>query len=303
MDPKRAGRPRVRGRLAFPFLAAPVVALCVWVPASASADLRLVEVDSRPLELPDFVDPVAIATGPLGELYLGDLGRGVVVRVDSEGRVAFEFETPSTQADLQPLDIVVTGFQVYVLDAESNALLRYSNRGSYLDLLQNFARRNIETPHAVAVDGTGRILLANTAQHVVRLIDETQRTETVVGGFGARAGEMTAPHSVAFAPDGAFYVADTGNARIQLFSGVGNYVSALWSDLEEPRGLVTSRAGELFVADAAGSVHVFTATRQQHAQLHLAQARPVDVAVYRDTLWVLSNAPHALVRVRIVREE
>jgi DNA-binding beta-propeller fold protein YncE len=278
------------------------LALYVWLPAAA-ADVRLVELDTRPLELPDFVDPVAVATGPLGELYLGDLGRGVVVRCDPQGRIEFEFETPSTQPDLQPLDVVATGFQVYVLDGESNALLRYSNRGSYLDLLQNFARRDMETPRAVAVDGTGRILLANPAQHVVRLIDETQSTETIVGGFGTRPGELTTPHSVAFTPEGAFYVADTGNARIQLFSGVGNYVSALWGDLEEPRGLDTSASGDLFVADAAGSVHVFSARRQQHAQLQLPQARPVDVAVYRDTLWVLSAEPHVLVRVRVVREE
>ncbi|UCE02453.1 MAG: NHL repeat-containing protein [Candidatus Latescibacterota bacterium] len=301
MDPKRAGRPRVRDALVL-LVAPAVLFLTVWLPAAA-ADVRLVEVESRALELPDFVDPVAIASGPLGELYLGDLGRGVVVRLDSEARIDFEFETPSTQPDLQPLDLVATGFQVYVLDAESNALLRYSNRGSYLDLLQSFARRDIETPHSVAVDGTGRILLANPAQHVVRLIDETQQTETVVGGFGKRAGELTTPRSVAFAPDGAFYVADTGNARIQLFSGVGNFESALWSELGEPRGLDANARGDLFVADASGSVHVFTAERLQHMQLPLPETRPIDVAVYRDTLWVLSNAPHRLVRIRVVREE
>jgi sugar lactone lactonase YvrE len=145
-------------------------------------------------------------------------------------------------------------------------------------------------------------VLANPARSAVRLFDERQRTETVVGAFGTRPGELVRPGGVAFAPDGTFYVADTGNARVQRFSGVGNFEAALQDSLREPRGLATSAAGELFVADAGRrSVHLFGPGGAHRAELHLRGYRPADVAAVGDTLWVLSVEPTALLRVRVLR--
>jgi sugar lactone lactonase YvrE len=135
----------------------------------------------------------------------------------------------------------------------------------------------------------------------VTLLDETQGAETTVGGFGTRPGELSSPSGVAFARDGAFYVSDTDNARVQVFSGVGNWVASLEAPLREPRGLAVDRDGNLYVADASGAVHAFVHGGRAHATLEWPDAQPLDVAVHGDTLWVLTREPATLLRVRIAR--
>jgi DNA-binding beta-propeller fold protein YncE len=266
-------------------------------PATAIAGL-----DTIPLPSPEFAQPVAVAAAPLGRLYVADVGRGSVVRLDGRGRLQFEFEIPPRQVGLQPVDLAVTGFQVYVLDAAASALLRYSDAGSFLDVLDTYRDAGRDLPGAVAVDATGRVLLADAARHVVRLLDESQRGETLVGGFGARPGELSRPAGVAFAPGGAFWVADAGNARLQRFSGVGNFVAAVHDSLGEPRALAVSAAGDLVVADMRRrSVHLFGADGAHCCELGLGGSRPLDVAVVGDTVWVLTSEPAALLRLRVLR--
>jgi len=289
-----------RFRLAGPL----VVLLALTAAGGGAAELRLVEAERFELPYPDYVEPVAVAAGPLGQLFIADRGRGTVLRVGAGGRVEYEFESPSAQPGLQPLDLEVTGFQVYVLDALSKSLLRFTQEGGYLDLLQNFTGRTSGMPSALSVDGTGRVLVVDPSRHAVLLVDEEQQIESVIGGFGARPGELSRPTGVAFAAHGAFYVADTGNRRVQRYDEVGNYAGTLVTSLVEPRGLATSSDGVVFVADAGGLVHALTTRPEdlrQHAVLELPGLQPVDVSVQGETLWVLSRQPRLLLRVDIVR--
>lgn len=270
---------------------------------ASARTLELLEAERWELAYPGFVEPVAIATGPLGQLYLADVGRGTVVRLTTAAEVEFEFESPSTQPGMQPLDLEVTGFQVFVLDALSNALLRFSQQGAYLDVLQTFTERAVGIPSAVAVDATGRILLAYPNRHSVHLIGESQETETLVGGFGSAPGELSDPVGVAFAADGSFFVSDVGNHRVQRFDEVGNFAGTFTMLVKEPRGLAVGADGVLFVADAAGAVHAFTTRpgdRGLQASLPLAGIQPVDVAASQHQVWVLSREPRLLLRLKVV---
>ncbi len=250
----------------------------------------------------DFIQPVAIAAGPLGRLFIADVGRGTVLRVGADGQVRYEFENPPNVAALQPVDLEVTGFRVYVLDAQSNALLRFGDEGGFLDVLRSFRADGVETPRALAVDRLGRVLVAQTSRHQVRLFDASQGTETVVGGFGTRPGELSRPLGVAFAPDGSFYVTDTGNSRLQRFTAVGNFAGAFSDSLGEPRGLAVGPTGELFVADAGRrSVWLLGPAGGVRDELKLGPQSPVDVTVVGDTAWVLEGSPPALARLRVER--
>jgi len=256
-----------------------------------------------PLDPRSFARPVAIAASTLGRLYVADLGRGVVVQIDSIGQVAFEFESPPRVPSLQPLDIEVTGFQVYVLDAQSNAVLRYSEHGAFLDVLQSFADSGVETPRALAVDRTGRMLLAQTARHQVRLVDANQRIETTIGGFGTRAGEFVHPAGVAFASDGSFFISDPGARRVQRFTPVGNFASACTDSLEEPRALAVLSSGELVVTDSRRrAVLLLGAGGLPRDELRLGDREPLDLTVVGDSGWVLVSKPEAVIRLRIVRD-
>jgi len=286
--------------LAFTFTLTLTLTLTAANPARSEPALGL-QVDSiLALAAPRFVRPVAVAVGPLGRLFVADAGQGSVVRLDVHGSIRYEFEPPPGQARLQPLDLEVTGFQVYVLDALARALLRYSDQGAFLDVLQSFG--TAEMPRALAVDATGRVVLAVTARHQVRVLDESQRDETVIGGFGSRPGEFVRPSGVACAARGAIWVADSGNARLQRFAAVGNFEFASRDSLRAPRGIAVGAADEVFVADPQGhAVHLLAPSGAHRFVLPLEPATPLDVAAHGDTLWVLCAEPNTLVRVRVQR--
>ena len=117
-------------------------------------------------------------------------------------------------------------------------------------------------PSAVAVDGEGRIWIAEAFADRVRAFDRDGKEVASIGKTGSAPGELLSPGGLAIAPDGTLYVADSGNHRIQRFSPQGEMLDAfgewsglgLWdppegAGLNEPLGLVF--AGEqLYVADS-----------------------------------------------------
>jgi DNA-binding beta-propeller fold protein YncE len=95
---------------------------------------------------------------------------------------------------------------------------------------------------------------------------------TSFGGYGAEAGQLNEPWDVAVDAEGAIYVADTWNHRVQKFDPDQRPVLS-WGGLVQvtvtglptaqgkfygPRGLAISPGGELFVADTGNKrVQVF----------------------------------------------
>lgn len=81
------------------------------------------------------------------------------------------------------------------------------------------------------------------------------RAERAIGNSGAGNGQFTAPRAIAVGPDGLLYVADSGNHRIQVLDGDGNFVRAWGSNgsgpgqFQEPWGIAVSGDGRVYVAD------------------------------------------------------
>lgn len=89
----------------------------------------------------------------------------------------------------------------------------------------------------------------------------TIAAESSLGITGNGAGEFAGPRSIAFAPDGSFYVADSRNHRVQHFSGSGQYLNEFggYGDstagtaqiglFNEPWGVAVAPNGDVFVSD------------------------------------------------------
>jgi streptogramin lyase len=78
------------------------------------------------------------------------------------------------------------------------------------------------TPSALAVDAKGRIAVVDSETNQLILIDPKRKelqAITGIGGEGTGARNFSAPQGVSLSDSGAIVIADTGNHRIQIFSG------------------------------------------------------------------------------------
>jgi sugar lactone lactonase YvrE len=134
---------------------------------------------------------------------------------------------------------------------------------------------NPEPGGSIAVDGEGRVYLADTYNNRIRRLDLTAGTVATIAGIGmagfsgdggpATAAMLNRPRDLEFGPDGNLYVADTDNQRVRMiematglittvagngtagFSGDGGPATA--AALNRPFGIAFDKAGQLFVAD------------------------------------------------------
>jgi len=82
-----------------------------------------------------------------------------------------------------------------------------------------------DRPKEISLDADGNILVVDTENHAIRLIDvRADRVSTIAGngnsgfngdGIAATDATLGRPHGVAVGPDGAFYIGDTENNRIR----------------------------------------------------------------------------------------
>ena len=127
-------------------------------------------------------------------------------------------------------------------------------------------------PRGIARAADGRLFIADTDNHRIRVISADGTTVSTYAGDGfagfANGSTSTArfnfPFDVALAADGRLFVADTANHRIRVISADGATVSTYAGDdaaafadgstttarFATPRGVALAADGRLFVADS-----------------------------------------------------
>ena len=138
---------------------------------------------------------------------------------------------------------------------------------------RNTAGTRLNTPRAVALDGSGNLYIADWGNNSIRKIDSAGIITTVAGdgtrGYGgdgaaATAAQLKGPSDVALDAAGNLYIADAGNHRIRKVDsagtittvagdGTGSYGgdggAATAAQLSFPRGVALDGSGNLYIAD------------------------------------------------------
>ena len=116
--------------------------------------------------------------------------------------------------------------------------------------------KSIACPVALAADSNGRVFVMDAVTDRVAILNlTTSRTSRIeaFGRVGSEVRRFKKPQSLTVLPSGDIAVADTGNRRVQLFSGPPYVLLRVWGEPEgrmKPVAVASDPCGVVYIADA-----------------------------------------------------
>jgi DNA-binding beta-propeller fold protein YncE len=214
--------------------------------------------DERPLALQR---PSAVLGDNRGRLYVSDASRQAVLVFDAvTGQVLVWDQAAGLLKLRSPSGLApAPDGGLYVADADLGAVYHLNSAGEPRGELGRGALRR---PTGLALDpGTGRLYVADTQAHDIKVFEADGRLGHVIGRRGEAGGEFNAPTHLAWAR-GELYVTDTFNHRVQVLGGPGlTGPGALQArsigarglqlgDLVRPKGVAVDSAGRVYVVES-----------------------------------------------------
>ena len=185
---------------------------------------------------------------PSGNLVVTDAKRATVLRFDPSGRLLSEWGPQFGSTELkEPAGVAVAGDSYFVVDRGTQRILRLDNTGQ----LQAFIDLQPLSPYGLnglAVDAAGNLYAADTGRNRILVISPAGQFVKQVGHSGTDLGGFTQPMMLAFAPDGALFVSDWENSRIERFNSALEATDA-WSLGFHAFGIAVDPLGRVFAPD------------------------------------------------------
>jgi sugar lactone lactonase YvrE len=123
----------------------------------------------------EFSDPVGIAAGRDGSLYVADAGNQRIQILDANGRFSREIPMPDWKMGLEPLLDVDDDGTIYVSNPGKNALLELDPSGAVKKVsTKDDAGTELSRPEGVVIDRKNRLLyLINSGNNKVSRFELT----------------------------------------------------------------------------------------------------------------------------------
>jgi peptidylamidoglycolate lyase len=136
--------------------------------------------------------------------------------------------------------------QVFKFNHTGNLLLVLGERGVPGEDSTHF---NMPTDVAIAPDGSFYVSDGYVNSRITKFSPDGEYI-TSWGNKGTAPGEFDVPHSIALDSQGHIYVADRGNARLQIFDEAGQFITE-WRgrSLGRPWAVRISASGDVFIVD------------------------------------------------------
>lgn len=233
--------------------------------------------------------PADVAVGPVSaNVYLADSGRNLVFVFSPQG--AFQ-RTVGANLGGESMFKNLLGLatdrdeNLHVIDAGSGTVQVFSPQGRPGRSVDLSRQPGLGTTGLIdaAVGPDGRIYVIDNFNNRVSIVGPEGAVLTF-GQAGAKGGEFSAPTFCAVDSAGRLHIADCLNARIQVFTGSGEFVRAFGrpergpGGFGRPKGIAVSAAGEVYVADSwLNTIQVFDAEGRFTAILGDEEGRPLDL--------------------------
>ena len=192
--------------------------------------------------------PVGVAADRAGNVWIADqfnnrirkVGTdGIITTVAGNGESGYGGDNVSATKTglMQPQGVAADSLgRIYIADTGNNRIRRVGLDGIITTVAGTGTagssgdggpgvRAELNRPRDVALDGKGHLFIADTNNHLVRVLDLANGLiQTLAGtGQGSFSGEegpalevsLSTPSGIAVGPTGAVFVADSGNDRIR----------------------------------------------------------------------------------------
>jgi DNA-binding beta-propeller fold protein YncE len=267
-----------------------------------------------------FIEPRGLAVDQQGWLYVADSGNCRIQVFDSLGKFLFAFSSFGWEEDkfLYPTDCAIDeGLAVYVVDSDKSVVKAFSLQGMYQGTFGFASLGGIgksesafKNPTGCAVGRDGELLVADTGNHLIHIIDRLGGWVSDLGGFGSGEGFFNRPEDVAVTSGGDILVADTGNNCIQRFDSQGNYLSSFGVNAEgyqlrSPCQIATNANGLIAIVDRIKSLVLltdenFVPIMTIDAGKYGGLASPEGVAIAGDnTIYISDTLNHRILIYRV----
>lgn len=177
----------------------------------------------------------------VGKIYAGDGGQAI--------RAYFDF----------PEDITVDGSgNFYIADTYNNVIRKIKSNGivstvagsgSYGDAVGSSSQAEFALPRGVAVDNSGNVYVADTANNKVKKIKTNGTVVTLV------ESELSGPEGLDVYGS-TLYIADTGNNALKKISTNGGALTTVTSSLSRPKKLAINSDGSFIYVANSGNYKV-----------------------------------------------
>jgi sugar lactone lactonase YvrE len=255
--------------------------------------------DGGPSASANLSAPSSVAVDSSGNIYIDDAGNGAIRKVSAgtiatvagNGLLGYSGDGGSATNATLGLSVGVAVDQsgnLYIADAENVRVRKISSGGvittiagdglfSYGGDSGQAVSAQLGTPHGTAVDSSGNLYLADTANNRVRKVSPSGIITTVAGtgalghsgdGGAATSATLSGPQGVAIDNAGNLYIADTGNDAIRKVSAsgvistiagangnsnTGDGGPATSAALSGPTAVLPDGLGNLYIADSGSA--------------------------------------------------
>lgn len=187
------------------------------------------DADGRPV----LTDPKNVAVGPDQRLYVVEGKASRVSVFNPDGTIAASWGSPG-QGDGQfqePWGIAVApDGNVYVADTWNHRVQYFDPQGTFLGKWGRLGDAKGQTdtgqgvfwgPRSIAISPKGEVFVTDTGNKRIQVFDLTGGFKRMFGGAGSAPGQFNEEVGLALDAQGAVWVADAWNARLQQISSDG----------------------------------------------------------------------------------